>query len=846
MGAQKEKHVQGFFFRKKTIEDPDKGTSPVTSPIKEVNSLKEKAGEEEKSPNNKLEENHESEDVFADMSRIGKSMENDIIEGIDRGAKEVRNLIKDENLSMCAVIETRIKAQKLQKIGDAVFKSWSWIENMKYCDKGCRIMGSLYLFCTIVYAANGGMERIDLWKELKLHKGVVGKDAWIIMGDMNVTLDPSEHSAGGSTMTKDMNEFKECVNEIEIEDKLDRAMGNENLISKYPQSHAVFLPYLISDHCPVVLAIPNSLQAKKKAFRFANFITNKKEFKEEVAKHWRSCTNRCKMFRVVKDLKTLKNPLKALAWKNGDIFENVKDLRDKLKEVQTRIDEDPSNKRLRVEESTILMKYNSATKDEELLLFQKAKIKWLSVRDRNNEFFHRMVKNRNHRNRINAIHDEDGRRYEGDKVAEQFVKHFQNFLGNSIPVEKIVGMEDLFKNKLETEEAEYMVRDVSNEEIKHAIFQIEDNKAPGPDGYSSYFYKKSWDIIGEDICSAVKEFFSTGKMLSEINYTNIALVPKIKTPAKVSDYRPIACCNVIFKCISKVITERIKNCLGKLVNQNQDNILISQELLKGYNRKDGPKRVALKIDLQKAYDTVNWVFLEDILKGFGFHEKMVAWIMKCVTTTSFSIIVNGESKGYFKGGRGLRQGDPISPYLFTLIMEVLNLLLIRKIGRCNSFQYHFGCSKLKITHVCFADDLLMFSHGDKQSVELLKNVIEEFGRVYGLLLNYNKSTIIFGSVKEEDRKEILDIMPFKVEKLPVRYLGVPLITKRIGVKECKSLTDKVKSKILKKNKCLSYAGRLQLVASVLESIHVYWATVFLLPQAIIDEINSLLKGFLWN
>ncbi|GJQ90835.1 RNA-directed DNA polymerase, eukaryota, reverse transcriptase zinc-binding domain protein [Tanacetum coccineum] len=461
------------------------------------------------------------------------------------------------------------------------------------------------------------------------------------------------------------------------------------------------------------------------------------------------------MFRVVKDLKTLKKPLKALAWKNGDIFENVKDLRDKLKEVQTRIDEDPSNKRLRVEESTILMKYNAATKDEELLLFQKAKIKWLSVGDRNNEFFHRMVKNRNHRNRINAIHDEDGRRYEGRSLS---------LLSNLLNSSKLF----------------------LNEEIKHAIFQIEDNKAPGPDGYSSYFYKKSWDIIGEDICSAVKEFFSTGKMLSEINYTNIALFMsvRVKLQQKSSDYRPIACCNVIFKCISKVITERIKNCLGKLVNQNQDNILISQELLKGYNRKDGPKRVALKIvNTPKPHPTID---------------------------------------------------------------SFLNLLLIRKIGRCNSFQYHFGCSKLKITHVCFADDLLMFSHGDKQSVELLKNVIEEFGRVYGLLLNYNKSTIIFGSVKEEDRKEILDIMPFKVEKLPVRYLGVPLITKRIGVKECKSLTDKVKSKILKKNKCLSYAGRLQLVASVLESIHVYWATVFLLPQAIIDEINSLLKGFLWN
>nr|GEU83137.1 RNA-directed DNA polymerase, eukaryota, reverse transcriptase zinc-binding domain protein [Tanacetum cinerariifolium] len=118
----------------------------------------------------------------------------------------------------------------------------------------------------------------------------------------------------------------------------------------------------------------------------------------------------------------------------------------------------------------------------------------------------------------------------------------------------------------------------------------------------------------------------------------------------------------------------------------QDNILLSQELLKGYERKEGPKRIAMKVDIQKAYDTVNRKFLKEILNGFGFHERMVHWIMSCVTTMAFSICVNGKSCRYFKGGRGLRQGDPISPYLFTLVMEMLTLIAHDKVDTCKEFK----------------------------------------------------------------------------------------------------------------------------------------------------------------
>ncbi|GJU74026.1 RNA-directed DNA polymerase, eukaryota, reverse transcriptase zinc-binding domain protein [Tanacetum coccineum] len=158
--------------------------------------------------------------------------------------------------------------------------------------------------------------------------------------------------------------------------------------------------------------------------------------------------------------------------------------------------------------------------------------------------------------------------------------------------------------------------------------------------------------------------------------------------------------------------------------------------------------------------------------------------MTCVTSTKFSISVNGERVCYFKGGRGLRQGDPISPYLFTLVMEVLNLLIKKNIEEHVDFKYHYGCNSLKITHLCFADDLLVFCYGDSESVKVIKESLDEFSGYSGLLPNMQKSTVFF-------------------------------------------------------------RGRVQLIASVLSSMQNYWASVFLLPKQVIYEINKLLKGFLW-
>ncbi|GKC82432.1 RNA-directed DNA polymerase, eukaryota, reverse transcriptase zinc-binding domain protein [Tanacetum coccineum] len=404
-----------------------------------------------------------------------------------------------------------------------------------------------------------------------------------------------------------------------------------------------------------------------------------------------------------------------------------------------------------------------AMSDEEKLLYQKSKIKWLSYGDKNNAFFHKILKGRYQRNRISVIHNDMGQRFKGNQVASQFVDHFTKFLGLNVLVSPIPDDDLMFKRRLSMLEDGNMVKEVTSKEIKDAMFSMGDNKAPGPD---------------------------------ELNANIISLIPKMQTPLKLSDFGSITCCNV-----SAFIPGR----------QIQDNILLAQELMKGYDRSGGAKRVAFKIDIQKAYDIINWDFLEQLLRKFGFHEKMIQWIVLCIRSVKFSINVNGENCGFFKRGRGLRQGDPMSPYLFTMVMEFFTLTMERNVENTPEFNYHFSCRRLKVTHICFADDLLVFFHGDPSSVRLIKSSLEEFGSHSGLVPNFSKSTVFFRSINNEDQQCLLDILPFQKGSLPMRYLGVPLITKRLVVKEINSIlkaflwssgeVSKGKAKIAWKNVC---------------------------------------------
>ncbi|KAL0292691.1 UNVERIFIED_CONTAM: Retrovirus-related Pol polyprotein from type-2 retrotransposable element R2DM [Sesamum radiatum] len=308
----------------------------------------------------------------------------------------------------------------------------------------------------------------------------------------------------------------------------------------------------------------------------------------------------------------------------------------------------------------------------------------------------------------------------------------------------------------------------------------------------------------------------------------LVLIPKIHLPVRVSDFRPIACCNVLYKAITKILVRRMQQVLDLLIDYSQnafvpgrsiaDNILLAQELMAGYNQSRLPQRCTIKVDIQKAYDSVHWDFVLESLRIFNFPSRFISWIEQCLTTPTLSISLNGSVHGFFKGARGLRQGDPMSPYLFVLVMEIWHVLLTIRTRNEGSFQHHWKCNELGIVNLSFADDILIFCAGNLESVRMIKHTLAEFAEMSGLHVNPNKSTIILSKAVRSERRAILDLMGFPEAVLPIKYLGVPLIASRLTVADCQPLIDRFNNRL----------------------------AVFILPKAVIKVIERRMRDFLWK
>ncbi|KAL0362364.1 UNVERIFIED_CONTAM: hypothetical protein Scaly_1191600 [Sesamum calycinum] len=409
-------------------------------------------------------------------------------------------------------------------------------------------------------------------------------------------------------------------------------------------------------------------------------------------------------------------------------------------------------------------------------------------------------------------------------VTGEFVSYFQLLLGgnNSQRDIDISFLQQELKHIITQEEANLLSAPVTRNEIKEAVFDINEDSAPGLGGYTSGFFKTAWLVVGHAISEAIGDFFRTRKLLKQVNATLLALVPKVNLPTRVSDYRPISYCNVIYKAITKIIVKRMQRVLHMLIDYSQNafvpghsisnNILLTQELLAGYNQAKLPPRCTLKVDIQKAYDSVEWDFLLEVLKLFNFPPRFIGWIEQCVTTATFSISLNGYVYGFFKGGRGLRQGDPMSPYLFVLIMEIWSTFLRYRVRRADHFRYHWKCKEIGILNLCFADDVLLFCKAHIPSIQVLKDSLSEFANLSGLKVNPTKSQLILSRAVQQERQQIIAFLGFQEGSLPVKYLGVPLTSSRLTIADCRPLINKMDARLAGWNHLnLSYAGRIQLI-----------------------------------
>ena len=376
--------------------------------------------------------------------------------------------------------------------------------------------------------------------------------------------------------------------------------------------------------------------------------------------------------------------------------------------------------------------------------------------------------------------------------------------------------------------------EVTVEEIKQALWSLIAVKAPGPNGLHTGFYQRFWLIMGNSVIEKVKKVFVARKIPEVINRTHIALISKIQGPETLGNYKPISLCNTVYKIVTKIIIARLRPLLGKLISPLQttfvpgrkgiDNVIIVQEIIHTIGRKKGRVGyMALKIDLEKAYDKLEWSFIREILIRVNLLEDLIDIIMRCISIVPTSILFNGKALDPIFPSRGIRQGDPLSPYLFILCMDFLGQLIAEK---CNAKLWNPMKAFQRgppFSHLFFADDLVFFAKADYVNCLAIREVLDHFCRVSSQTISDAKSMVYFSpNVDRDTRESLSDILGFATTPFLGKYLDIPLKQPRSSFWDYNYILDRVKQKLAGwKTNMLSLVGRIVLIQASSAAIPAY-------------------------
>lgn len=824
------------------------------------------------------------------------------IRGLNNKQSFVKDFIDLHHLSFIVLLETHVLETSALSISKFIGPKFSWLFNYsqhyhgriwigfdpkvwKVTSMVCsaqhhtcsilRIDGGLEFYASFIYGSNASMERRALWADLLEFKASIPSHAsWCALGDFNACRCPSEASNGvnWTSAMVDFNDFLaasgfsdlrttgnaftwwDCCIASPVFKRLDRCLVNEGWLQHFNLSQTFVLHKGLSDHCPIAVHLGMPAENLVKPFQFFNHLILHNDFLRTVKDAWSTNISGDPWFILTGKLKKVKSALRLLNKQSGNIHSKLQEARNTLFSFQDSLPSIPSADLL-LHEKLLIQELQNACYNEELFLKQKSCVHWLKVGDSNNRFFSNACRNRWNSNKILSLKDQDGNIVTSHSdISRVAVDHYSNLMGHAFPVNALP--DDIQTPMLSESQILMLSRPFDKDDILNTLKSMAKNKCPGPDGFTVEFYLATWDIVGDNVCSAVLHFFRNSHLPRIINATALSLIPKGPSSESMNDFRPIACCNVLYKCITKMISLRLKLVLPSLISLPQtafvpgrkigDNILLSQALFRDYHLTSGPPRCAFKIDLRKVFDSISWEFVHSILVKYGFPVTFIQWIMTCITGAMLSVKVNGCLEGHFPAASGLRQGDPLSPYIFVLAMEILTACL-NKHCSTQDFKHHWCTKQLNITHLTFADDILLFCHGDAHSVDLLMLSLLEFSHCSGLRPNASKSQFFTANVDSHLKSHIRISTGFVEGSLPVRYLGLPLITSKLNLQHCMPLIMKIRARIDSwVNICLNHAGRLLLLKSCLYGIFGFWSNHFCLPKGVLKRIQTLFNKFLWG
>ncbi|XP_071914026.1 uncharacterized protein [Coffea arabica] len=676
-----------------------------------------------------------------------------------------------------------------------------------------------------VYARCTWVARRPLWSAME-SLASSRQGSWMLAGDFNIIAEASERLVGGAPPNaRNMEDFNQTLfncglTAVEFEgpkytwtngtvwQRLDRVVINQEWAEMYTVTRVLHLARGRSDHAPLVIKYGSGRQGRL-AFRYLSWGRSRGMGRGRPVTH---------DVRFLSKTVGVRNKLRV--W-NKEVFRNI----------GTRVAE------LKREMRTAEMQYDTEG-------------------DANTAYFHSVVRQRWASNYISGIRSTTGQWLtEAEGIKSSAASFFESLFSSDRDTDRHPVLPFALP-QVSPGDNEKLLALPTMTEVREVVFLISPDSAPGPDGFGSGFYQACWEIIKDGLVAAIQDYFKGGWLPKGVTSTLIVLILKVEGASRWQDIRPISLCNVSSKIISKLVSSRLNQLLPQLISpwqsgfvpgrQIMDNILLTQEHAKELDRRLEVPNLMLKLNMEKAYDRVEWSFLFFMLRSFGFQEPAVDLIFRLVANNWFFVLVNGEPAGFFKSTRGVRQGDSISPGLFVLVAEFFDkgLYSLFQQGRHRFFQ----AGGIKISYLAFADDVIIFTRLARETLEAVRDFFKQYQQYSGQKINVVNSGFMCSSGVSKAQVELVSsILGFQRQFFPLVYLGVPISLGRCSSIAFDGILAKVRARICHwSGKLLSMGEKLILIKHVLNSMPLYLLQVLKPPKAVLVALGRLFNSFLWD
>ncbi|CAL1366863.1 unnamed protein product [Linum trigynum] len=613
-----------------------------------------------------------------------------------------------------------------------------------------------------------------------------------------------------------------------------------------------------SDHRALLLADKPYIRSNRPLFRFDARWAENPEVRAMVQYVWQEELQGTPMFRLWERLKKLRHLL--YDWSRAgttNSLRNIKTLQAEVDRVKSILPVDWEVVR------SLEMELSRQWDAEKVYWQQKSRVRWLKRGDQNSAYFHTVTRARRKRNFVAGLRDDEGEWVTEESGKARIATSFYQTLFTS--ESQVPNMADRvaslpISQTVTPQMNELLTAAVLPNEVRRTVFSMGSKQAPGSDGFTGKFFKAFWDVVGASVIEAVCSFFSTSRMLRSFNHTWLTLIPKVDSVENIRQLRPISLCQFVYKVITKIMAERLAGVLPQIVSEGQnafikdrqiiDNVLLGHELMHYLKiKKQGKKGyMALKVDMEKAYDRVEWPFLLAVLDKMGFNSIWQGWVHECLRSATFSVLMNGTPSGFFGSSRGLRQGDPLSPLLFVLCTEGFAALLRKAISEKKLEGVKVAPCAPRISHLFFADDSYLFLRGSLQECENLIVVLNEYEELSGQRVNLEKSAVCFSkNVALADQEFLATILGVGAVGVHDKYLGLPMLIARSKMATFRYLEAKLLEHLQGwKRKTLSWAARETLIKSVALALPLYVMSCFRLPLSLCRLLDKHVARFWWG